>query len=71
MWGDMAPSPHLPTDMHGYSSHTNEGKFSMFYFSTKKIFLINFKNIFQRSDREKDFLSIDILFILKYCFLDF
>ena len=68
----MAPSPHLPTDMHGYSSHTYGGKFSMFYFSTKKIFLINFfKNIFQRSDREKDFLSIAILFIKKYFLQDF
>jgi hypothetical protein len=62
----MAPYPHLPTDMHGYSSHTYGGEFSMFYFSTKKIFLINFKNIFQRSDREKDFLSIAILFIKNY-----
>ena len=61
----MAPSPHLPTDMHGYSSHTYGGKFSMFYFSTKKIFLINFLKIYFSDLIEKKIFYLLIYHLLK------
>jgi hypothetical protein len=61
----MAPSPHLPTDMHGYSSHTYGGKFSMFYFSTKKIFLINFLKIYFSDPIEKKIFYLLLYYLLK------
>jgi len=68
----MAPSPHLPTDMHGYSSHTNEGKFSMFYFSNKKIFLINFLKIHFSDLIEKKIFYLLLYYLLKIIwFFDF
>ena len=61
----MAPSPHLPTDMHGYSSHTYGGKFSMFYISTNKIFLINFLKIYFSDLIEKNIFYLLIYHLLK------
>jgi hypothetical protein len=61
----MAPSPHLPTDMHGYSSHTYGGEFSMFYFSTKKIFLINFLKIYFSEPIEKKIFYLLIYYLFK------
>jgi len=57
MKADMAPSPYLPTDMHGYSSHTYGKNFSLFYFSSKKIFLNNFVKIYFSDPKEKRFSS--------------
>jgi hypothetical protein len=61
----MAPSPHLPTDMHGDSSHAYGGKFSMIYFSTKKIFLINFLKIYFSDLIEKNIFYLLIYHLLK------
>jgi hypothetical protein len=61
----MAPYPHLPTDMHGYSSHTYGGEFSMFYFSTKKIFLINFLKIYFSEPIEKKIFYLLIYYLFK------
>ena len=68
----MAPSPHLPTDMHGYSSHTYGGEFSMFYFSTKKIFLNNFLKIYFSDPIEKKIFYLLLYYLLKIIwFFDF
>ena len=61
----MDPSQHLLTDMHGYSSHTKGGKFSMFYFSTKKKFLINFLKINFSDPIEKKIFYLLIYYLFK------
>jgi hypothetical protein len=68
----MASYPHLPTDMHGYSSHTYGGEFSMFYFSTKKIFLNNFLKIYFSDPIEKKIFYLLLYYLLKIIwFFDF
>jgi hypothetical protein len=61
----MAPFPHLPTDMHGYSSHTYRGEIFDVSFFNKKKFLINFLKIYFSDPIEKKITYLLIYYLLK------